>query len=72
MWVLDNQRREVDMEIRRRLGERMEFVSWYEASGLDKDPELAQIKKMGVVSEDGCGEQSWGAPDGCVLQKYCR
>ena len=27
MWVLDNQRREVDMEIRRRLGERMEFES---------------------------------------------
>ena len=27
VWVLDNQRREVDMEIRRRLGERMEFVS---------------------------------------------
>ena len=23
VWVLDNQRREVDMEIRRRLGERM-------------------------------------------------
>ena len=52
VWVLDNQRREVDMEIRRRLGERLEFVSWYESSGLEK-AELAQIRKMGVVSEDG-------------------
>ena len=50
---MDNQRREVDMEIRRRLGERLEFVSWYESSGLEKEPELAQIRKMGVVSEDG-------------------
>ena len=41
------------MEIRRRLGERLEFVSWYESSGLEKEPELAQIRKMGVVSEDG-------------------
>ena len=40
------------MEIRRRLGERLEFVSWYESSGLEKEPELAQIRKMGVVSED--------------------
>ena len=53
MWVLDNQRREVDMEIRRRIGERLEYVSWYESSGLEKEPELAQIRKMGVVSEDG-------------------
>ena len=30
----------------------MEFVSWYESSGLEKEPELAQIRKMGVVSED--------------------
>ena len=72
VWVLDNQRREVDMEIRRRLGERLEFVSWYESSGLEKEPELAQIRKMGVVSEDGSGERRWGAPDGYVLRKYCR
>ena len=39
VWVLDNQR--------------VEFKSGYESSGLEKEPELAQIRKMGVVSEDG-------------------
>ena len=53
VWVLDNQRREVDMEIKRKLRKKAETVTWYEASGLDREPELSQIRKMGVVGEDG-------------------
>ena len=52
VWVLDNQRREIDLEIRRRLGERVGFVSWHEASGMEKEPELTQIRRLGVVGED--------------------
>ena len=62
VWVLDNQHREIDLEVRRRLGERLGFVSWNEASGLDKEPELAQIRRMGVVCEDGVH----------LTDRYCR
>ena len=62
VWILDNQRREMDMEIRRRLGERAGYVSWYEASGMEKEPELAQVRRMGVVGEDGVH----------LTEKYCR
>ena len=50
------------MEIRRRLGERVGFVSWQEASGMEKEPELAQIRRMGVVGEDGVH----------LSEKFCR
>ena len=43
VWVLDNQRREIDLEIRRRLGERVGFVSWHEASGMEKEPEHVHL-----------------------------
>ena len=62
VWILDNQRREIDIEIRRRLGERAGYVSWYKASGMEKEPELAQIRRMGVVSEDGVH----------LVEKFCR
>ena len=62
VWVLDNQRREIDLEIRRRLGERVGFVSWHEASGMEKELELAQIRRMGVVCEDGVH----------LAEKFCR
>ena len=62
VWVLDNQRREIDLELRRRLGERVGYVSWHESSGLEKEPELSQIRKMGVVCEDGVH----------LAEKFCR
>ena len=62
VWVLDNQRREIDMEIRRRLGERVGYVSWHEASGMEKEPDLAQIRRLGVVGEDGVH----------LSEKFCR
>ena len=37
------------MEIKRRI----EVVQWFEVKGLEKEPELAAVKRMGVVGEDG-------------------
>ena len=28
-------------------------MQWFEAKGLEKDPELAAVRRMGVVGEDG-------------------
>ena len=53
VWVIEGQRRELDMEIERRVVNRCEMVRWYEAKGLDKEPEVEDIRRMRVVSEDG-------------------
>ena len=52
-WVLDNSRREIERELRIRIEGSCEIVSWCEAAGLDKEPELQQIRKMEVVGRDG-------------------
>ena len=41
------------MEIRVRIEKETEVVQWYEAKGMDKEPELAAVRRMGVVGEDG-------------------
>ena len=48
-----NQRREMEIEIRRRVEKDCEVIPWYEAKGLEKEPELTVVRRMGVVSEDG-------------------
>ena len=53
VWVIEGQRRELDMEIERRITNRCEIVKWYEAKGLEKEPEVEDIRRMRVVSEDG-------------------
>ena len=52
-WILENQRREMEIEIRRRVEKDCEVIPWYEAKGLEKEPELTVVRRMGVVSEDG-------------------
>ena len=59
-WVLDNNRREVEKEITQKIGGRGTVVRWYEAAGLEIEPELRQIRRMGVVGVDG------------ILQTCCR
>ena len=51
--ILENQRREIEMEIKRRIQKEIEVVQWFEVKGLEKEPELAAVKRMGVVGEDG-------------------
>ena len=51
--ILENQRREVDMEIGRRIEKEAEVIQWYEVRGMDREPELAAVMKMGVISEYG-------------------
>ena len=41
------------MEIKRRIEKEIEVVQWFEVKGLEKEPELAAVKRMGVVGEDG-------------------
>ena len=41
------------MEIKLRLEKEVEVVQWFEAKGLDKEPELTAVRRMGVVGEDG-------------------
>ena len=41
------------MEIRRRIEKECEVVPWYKAKGLEKEPELAAVRRIGVVAEDG-------------------
>ena len=50
--ILENQRREVDMEIGRRIEKEAEVIQWYEGRGMDREPELAAVRRMGVISED--------------------
>ena len=52
-WILENQRREVELEVKLRLEKEVEVVQWFEAKGLDKEPELAAVRRMGVVGDDG-------------------
>ena len=52
-WILENQRGEIEMEIRRRIEKECEVVPWYEAKGIEKEPELAAVRRIGVVAEDG-------------------
>ena len=41
------------MEIKRRIEKETEVVQWFEVKGLEKELELAAVKRMGVVGEDG-------------------
>ena len=52
-WILENKRREMEMEIKRRIEKEAEVVQWFEVKGMEKEPELAAVKRMGVVGEDG-------------------
>ena len=52
-WVYDNNRREIEREIRVKLDGRCEVVKWFEGAGLEKEPELEQIRRLGVVGSDG-------------------
>ena len=45
-WVLDNNMREVERELKQRLEERCEVVRWLEAAGMEREPELQQIRRM--------------------------
>ena len=45
LWVLDNNRREVEREVKQRLEERCDIVRWFEAAGFEREPELQQIFK---------------------------
>ena len=49
----DNNRREIEREIRMTLDGRCEVVKWFEGVGLEREPELEQIRRMGVVGSDG-------------------
>ena len=46
-WVIDNNRRETEKEIRMKLGGRCEVVQWFESTGVEKEPEIEQIRRMG-------------------------
>ena len=52
-WILENQRREVELEVKLRLEKEVEIVQWFEVKGLEKEPELAMVRRMGEVGEDG-------------------
>ena len=52
-WVIDNNRRETEKEIRMKLGGGCEVVQWLEGAGVEKEPEIEQIRRMGVVGRDG-------------------
>ena len=52
-WVYDNNRREIEREIRVKLNGRCEVVKWCESVGSEREPELGQIRRMGVVGSDG-------------------
>ena len=52
-WVYDNNRRETEREISQKLDGRCEVVKWFGAAGMGKEPELEQIRRMGVVGQDG-------------------
>ena len=41
------------MEIKRRIEKETEVVQWFEVKGVEKEPDLAAVKRMGVVGEDG-------------------
>ena len=41
------------MEVKRRIEKDIEVVQWFEAKGLEEEPELAAVRRMGVVGEDG-------------------
>ena len=51
--VIDNNRMETEKEIRMKLGGRCEVVQWFESTGVEKEPEIEQIRRMGVVGRDG-------------------
>ena len=36
-----------------KLDGRCEVVKWFEVAGMEKEPELEQIRRMGVVGSDG-------------------
>ena len=36
-----------------KLGGRCEVVQWFEAAGVEKEPEIEQIRRIGVVGRDG-------------------
>ena len=36
-----------------KLNGRCEVVRWFESAGMAKEPELEQIRRMGVVGDDG-------------------
>ena len=52
-WVYDNNRRETEREISQKLDGRCEVVKWCGVAGLEKEPEIEQIRRMGVVGNDG-------------------
>ena len=52
-WVIDNNRRETEKEIRMKLGGSCEVVQWFESTGVEKEPEIEQIRRMGLVGRDG-------------------
>ena len=53
VWVMECQRRELEADVSRRLQDKCEVVRWFEVKGMDMEPELAEIRCMGVVSPDG-------------------
>jgi len=53
IWVMEGQRRELEADIVRRLEGKCEVLRWYEVKGMEQEPELAEIRRLGVVSADG-------------------
>ena len=53
IWVMESQRRELESDIVRRVQGKCEVVKWYEVKGIESEPELCEIRRMGVVSSDG-------------------
>ena len=51
-WLLHSNRREFDRLVQGRLEGKCEVVQWWETIGLEKEPELAEVKAKVVVSND--------------------
>ena len=53
IWVMHNMRREFDNDIEVRSKTLCETVKWYETLGMDKEPELGEVRHMRVMDIDG-------------------
>lgn len=51
-WVLNNNRCEIDLELRSKLGGQCETMGWYEPMGIDREPDMQFSRMKNVVGED--------------------
>jgi hypothetical protein len=58
--MLHGSRREFDRQVKLRLGEKVEFVEWYEALGMESEPSIRDMREMKIVATDGVHlERNW-------------